>query len=124
LRVFAFIDMNRNDLSNGDATNSYNVDKTFDLRRLRNTHSGEVGYFVVNQSLKYLAINGTAVSPQIVAGPLPDFAVVSIEDTALLWFGSWQAMNGYLPEQKVGNGTKRKRDDATSTVPWDTILHD
>lgn len=115
--------MNRDHLkSNRTATTD--PSKSLDIRRLLNTQSGEAGYFVVNSDLRFLAVNESAVSPNLIAGPLPEFAVISTEEVALFWFHTRQALEEYLPEPRISAGTKRKRDDTLPTITWESIMND
>ena len=104
--------------------NSNDTGKTLEVRRLINTQTNKYGYFVVNPNLESLAINESAVSTRLIAGPLPEFAVFSIDDVALFWFRTRKAVDEYLPERRVSAGIKRKRSDAPPPITWETIMND
>lgn len=70
---------------------------TLHLRRLKRESSREYRYFIVNASLAPLFINGISVGIETVAGPLPDFAVLEIQDAVYLWWGVPATLD-YVPD--------------------------
>lgn len=71
-------------------------DKVVDIRRVRSFKTGETEYFVINQELNFLSINGTVVEPTVIAGPLPDFAVLETGHKSIFWWRTAAAMD-YMP---------------------------
>lgn len=81
--------------------------KSLEARRVRNSKTGEVEYFVVNNGLDIFSINGTDVGPTTRAGPLPDFAVLEHGHFSIFWWRTAAALD-YIPSQK----RKRQSEDS------------
>lgn len=80
------------DLSEED----YKADKIVDVRRVKNSQTGEMDYFVVNKGSDFLSINGTDVDPPVRAGPLPEFAVLEMRHFSIFWWRTAAALD-YMP---------------------------
>lgn len=72
-------------------------DIQLDVRCWKNRRTGEVGYFVVNNVLRTIFINDCVVGCRLAAGPLPDFAIIEMNDRAIFWFRNRAALD-YVPE--------------------------
>lgn len=91
----------RNDLfdsSNPSSTTSETSrpDNIVDVRRVRISKTGETEYFVINEGLDLLSINGKDVDSTVIAGPLPDFAVFETGHTSIFWWRTAAALD-YMP---------------------------
>ena len=80
------------DLSSTKIENSKN-DRIIDVRRVQNSETGEIEYFVTKRSLDTLSINGIIVNPAVRAGPLPDFAVLELERFSIFWWRTTAALD-------------------------------
>ncbi len=79
------------------------VTSSLELRRLSLHDEDRYGFFITNGSLAPLFVNGISIGMNMVAGPLPDFAVIEAEDTALFW---WCTVEGveFIPKNlPMGN---------------------
>ena len=125
--------------SSRDRTPSFeggNVDKHLYIRRIRNIRSKATGYFVVNLNLENLAINESAVSPNLIAGPLPDFALLTIGSIAVFWWrtkSAWDYSPGHHSILKRAIDlslltdipqTLTEKDRRTSNKSWEEILQE
>jgi len=84
-----------------------NAGKFLDVRRLINTRTKQTGYFLVNEDVQLLAINESAVGTDLIAGPLPDFAAITIGHLALFWWrteAAWKFAPGRAPSLPPGTG--------------------
>ncbi len=63
----------------------------------------EYHYFFVNDFEDPVAVNGVPVAKNMVAGPLPDFALIDIGGFVIIWWGS-RAGVVYCPEPKTDVG--------------------
>ena len=59
----------------------------------------EYHYFISNDSEEPFSVNGVPIAKGMVAGPLPDFAVIDIDGFLALWWAS-QAGIEYVPKKK------------------------
>ena len=78
---------------------------SLELRRLSLMDEDRHGFFVVNGTLAPLFVNGLSVGMNMVAGPLPDFAVVEAEDAVFFWWCTIKGVNSipkHLPTVDVG----------------------
>lgn len=68
-----------------------------ELRRLSLDNNDRYGYFITNGSLAPLFVNGISIGMNMVAGPLPDFAVIDAEGVVFFW---WCTLHGvtYIPK--------------------------
>lgn len=74
------------------------VSHHLDIHRVYNYETGEDGYFVVvPDKVKGLTINESAVGTGLIAGPLPDFAMITVGGFATMWYRSASAW-GYVPD--------------------------
>jgi len=74
--------------------------KVFEIRGIRIPNSDEHAYFFINRYLDFLVINDWAIGRDLIAGPLPDFAINTIGHIAAFWWrsaGDWD----YVPEPRV-----------------------
>ena len=98
-------DLNRDSLAAAPALNTWEISpepdadagKCLDIRRLINSKNKDVGYFIINTDLQCLAINESAIGINLIAGPLPDFAVITIGRIPLFWWRT-QAARYYTPD--------------------------
>ncbi len=90
--------INSIDFSDYSSTNreSSKAENLMGVHRVRNSETGDVEYFVVNQSLNVLSINGIDVDPTVRAGPLPDFAVLELGQFSIFWWRTAAALD-YMP---------------------------
>lgn len=77
-----------------------NAGKVLDIRRVPNINNSEVGYFIINTDFENLAVNEHAVGSNLIAGPLPDFAVITLGHAALFWWRTHAAIH-YSPSPRV-----------------------
>ena len=75
------------------------ADKTVDVRRVHDSQTGEIEYFVVNTGLDSLSVNGTDVDPLVRAGPLPEFAVLEMRHLSIFWWRTATALD-YIPVRR------------------------
>ena len=68
-----------------------------EFRLLSIADEDNYGFFIANGSLAPLVINGISIGTNMVAGPLPDFAVVEAEDTVFFWWCTNKGIK-HLPE--------------------------
>lgn len=74
------------------------------IHRLSNTEKGgEVGYFIINNDIELLALNESAIGTGMIAGPLPEFALITIGHLVGLWWSTTQALNYVSPRQVIGS---------------------
>lgn len=59
----------------------------------------EHGYFIWNDFKVPMAVNGVSIASGMIAGPLPDFAIIEINGFFVLWWGSLEGVT-YTPVQK------------------------
>lgn len=59
----------------------------------------EYDYFILNDFEEPFSVNGVPIAKGMVAGPLPDFAIIDIGGFFVLWWAS-QAGVEYVPEKK------------------------
>jgi len=86
-----------------------NAGKFFDVRRLINTRTKQTGSFIVNEDVQLLAINESAVGTNLITGPLPDFAAITIGHLALFWWrteAAWKFAPGRAPSRPLGTGNR------------------
>ena len=90
--------INSIDFSDYPSTNreSSTAEILMDVHRVRNSETGDVEYFVVNQSSNFISINGIDVDPTVRAGPLPDFAVLEFGQFSIFWWRTAAALD-YMP---------------------------
>lgn len=64
----------------------------------------EYNYFVLNDFGRHLSVNGVPIGDGMIAGPLPDFAIINIDGVFVLWWGSQEGVE-YIPEtiEEVGD---------------------
>jgi hypothetical protein len=60
----------------------------------------EYHYFFLNDFEEPVAVNGVPVAKNMVAGPLPDFALIDIGGFVVLWWGSRAGVE-YCPAPKT-----------------------
>ncbi|CAD6576699.1 MAG: hypothetical protein ASARMPREDX12_007977 [Alectoria sarmentosa] len=89
--------------SSSSTSENTDADKLLNVCRVQNSSTGEIEYFVVNKGLGLLSINGVCVDPTVIAGPLPDFAVLESDHFSIFWWRTAAALD-YMPS------LKRKRD--------------
>ncbi|KAL8818962.1 MAG: hypothetical protein Q9191_007828 [Dirinaria sp. TL-2023a] len=86
--------------------------KSIQVYSLTNQATGNIEYFVMNPDYFYdVSVNGVTLAPLEIAGPLPSFAVVEVEDDVLFW---WRNHKTLLPEAEFENAGKRKRKENAS----------
>lgn len=79
---------------------------SFGLHALKNLVEGTMDPFIINPSHKYFRVNGVNVEASMLAGPLPDFAIIEVGDAvAFLWMD--RAACDYTPAIKPSLGRKR-----------------
>lgn len=115
----------RNDLfdsSNPSSTTSETSrpDNIVDVRRVRISKTGETEYFVINEGLDLLSINGKDVDSTVIAGPLPDFAVFETGHTSIFWWRTAAALD-YMPSHKrKRNSEDNDEESSRKAVKGDT----
>lgn len=82
--------------SSSSTSENTDADKILNVCRVRNPSTGEIEYFVVNKGLGLLSINGICVDPTVIAGPLPDFAVLESGHFSIFWWRTAAALD-YMP---------------------------
>lgn len=70
---------------------------SLELRRLSVDNDDSYGFFITNGSLAPLFVNGISIGMNMVAGPLPDFAVIEAEDVVFFWWCTLQGIS-YIPK--------------------------
>lgn len=79
-------------------------DRHLEIRRIPNTETGgEVGYFIVNNNIELLAVNESAIGTAMIAGPLPDFSLITISHLVGFWWSTTEALNYLPPRQVIGS---------------------
>ena len=63
------------------------------MRQLKLIDEDRFGFFIVNRSLAPLFVNGVPVGMNMVAGPLPDFAVTKAKDVVFFWWCTLKGIN-------------------------------
>lgn len=74
-----------------------------EIRRVENLESNKVGYFLLSAGLDLVAINESAIGANLIAGPLPDFAMITVGDFAAIWFRTLSARKYIATVQVDGN---------------------
>ena len=82
--------------SSSSTSENTDADKLLNVCRVQNSSTGEIEYFVVNKGLGLLSINGVCVDPTVIAGPLPDFAVLESDHFSIFWWRTAAALD-YMP---------------------------
>lgn len=67
--------------------------RKIEVCRVRNSKTGETEYFVMNEGLEFLAVNGVNLARVQQAGPLPDFAVLELVHYSVFWWRTSAALN-------------------------------
>lgn len=90
------------DSSDSSSLTSENIiaDNILDVRRVRDSGTGNIDYFVVNKNLDRLSINGMDVNLPKIGGPLPDFAVLEIGRHTIFWWRTAAALR-YMPVREI-----------------------
>ena len=73
---------------------------SIELLPLQSAASGHVDHFVVNRRHPFFRVNGVDVDISMLAGPLPNFCVIEVDDTVALWWRNAAAFD-YTPEIPV-----------------------
>ena len=67
--------------------------------------------FVINPGHAHFLLNGVSVDKSMLAGPLPDFAVIEVDDSVAFWWRNCEACD-YKPAILAKNSRKRSFDEA------------
>ena len=70
--------------------------KTINFLRHYNSSTGEYDYYMMPHNLDDVVINGVYVDRYRIAGPLPDFAVLELEQCSYFWWRTADALE-YVP---------------------------
>ena len=76
---------------------SESEDMQLDVRCLKNQRTGEIGYFIINNVIRKISINDGVLGYKLAAGPLPNFAIIEMNDCAIFWFRNRAALD-YVPK--------------------------
>lgn len=67
-----------------------------DIHRRQYIKTGLASCFICNEELELLIINEKVIGRGLLAGPLPEFAVIQINQLVLFWWATLSALN-YAP---------------------------
>ncbi|MCJ1465431.1 hypothetical protein MMC07_004049 [Pseudocyphellaria aurata] len=73
---------------------------------------GTFGHFIVNFDQASLSVNGIPIRMGVIAGPLPQFAVVDIDGSILFWWGADTALNFVPVEPSTNPSGKRSFEES------------
>ena len=79
------------DAGSGSADESFKADKRIDVVRIRKNREND--YFVMSHEFDHVYINDAHMDPNMVAGPLPDFAVLEFGDISYFWWRTAAALD-------------------------------
>ena len=72
------------------------ADMAIEVQRDRGSKPGVIQYFIINNGLNGFRVNDWWVEPSVMAGPLPDFAVIQIGQYSYFWWRTAAALD-YKP---------------------------
>ncbi|KAL8825189.1 MAG: hypothetical protein Q9191_004567 [Dirinaria sp. TL-2023a] len=79
---------------------------SIELLPVQSAATGHVDHFVINRRHRLFRVNGVDVEIYMLAGPLPDFCVIEVDNSVALWWRNIAALD-YSPE--ISEYKSRKR---------------
>lgn len=77
------------------------IQRVVDPRPEQKVQSEQLEYFLINQDLSNVSVNGQLLGPKAVAGPLPAFSVIEVEAEVIFWWRDEFALN-FDPSKPAG----------------------